>query len=97
MNAADARSLLRERPDARAEELRAMGITRDELEALELLTRFSFESYKLYVLRIANAPGEAGRIARSVKLAELDDQLRRPALRGDPPYAWARRRIARVA
>src|SRR3954454_6502384 len=88
---------LLERPEARAEELRALGLTRDELDALELLTRSPIEPYKLYAARIANAPGEAGRIARAVKLAELDDHLSRPARPGDPPYAWARRRIARVA
>jgi hypothetical protein len=83
-----------ERSDARAEELRAHGLTPVELDALELLTRSPTESYELHVLRIARAPGPAGRLARAVKLADLDDHLRRPALPGDPPYARARRRVA---
>ena len=31
------------------------------------------------MLRIARAPGPAGRLARTVKLADLDDHLRAPA------------------
>jgi hypothetical protein len=65
-----------------------------ELAALELLTRQAGESYELYILRIAYAPGAAGRLARVVKLAELDDHVARPWDPGDPPYAWARRHIA---
>ena len=77
------------------EELRARGLSRDELDALELLTRDPLESYELYVLRIAHARGEAGRIARIVKLADLDDHIAREAAATNaPPYAWARRRIA---
>ena len=84
-----------ERSAVTAEELRAEGLTVPELDALELLTRDPAECYELYALRIANAGGEAGRLARLVKLADLDDHL----ARGDappeaPPYAWARRRIA---
>jgi hypothetical protein len=78
-----------------AEELRAQGLTLDELEALHLLTREPLESYELYVLRIATARDEAGRLARIVKLADLDDHIARGAVPSDaPPYAWARRRIA---
>jgi hypothetical protein len=75
-------------------ELRRHGLTRVELAALELLTRQAGESYEMYVLRIAYAPGAAGRLARMVKLADLDDHLARPWDPGDPPYAWARRHIA---
>jgi hypothetical protein len=60
----------------------------------ELLTRQAGESYELYILRIAYAPGAAGRLARVVKLADLDDHVARPWDPGDPPYAWARRHIA---
>ena len=87
---------LAERCEPRAEELRARGMTPVELDALELLTRLPSESYELYTLRIAHATGDAGRIARRVKLADLDDHLRCRPLPGDPPYAWARRRIARA-
>jgi hypothetical protein len=75
-------------------QLRARGLTEVEELALELLTRRTQEPYDAYVIRIADAPGSAGRIARMVKLADLDDHLahtRIPA--GAPPYAWALRRI----
>jgi hypothetical protein len=55
--------------------LRSKGITPIELEALELLTHAPGEPYEVYVCRIANAPGLAGRLARIVKLADLDDHL----------------------
>ena len=86
-----------ERTRIPAEELRAAGLTIDECEALELLTRAHTESYELYTLRIAFAEGEAGRLARVVKLADLDDHLAHAAPPADaPPYGWARRRIAAV-
>jgi hypothetical protein len=51
------------------------GLTDAEAEALELLTQTDGESFELYALRIAHASGLAGRLARAVKLAELDDHL----------------------
>ncbi len=75
-------------------ELSEHGLTRIELDALDLLTRQAGESYELYILRVAYAPGAAGRIARLVKLADLDDHLARAWDPGDPPYAWARRHVA---
>lgn len=76
-------------------ELRGAGLTTVEFTALKLLTRAPAETYELYVLRIAHAPGEAGRLARRVKLADLDDHLAHdPHSRSTPPYAWARRHIA---
>jgi len=83
-----------ERSEITAEELRAQGLTPVELAALELLTRSPTESYELYVRRIAGAPGPAGRLARTIKLADLDDHLRAPPRPGDPPYARAQRRLA---
>lgn len=56
-------------------ELLARGITPVELTALELLTLAEGENYGLYVRRIARAPGPAGELARTVKLAELSDHL----------------------
>jgi hypothetical protein len=77
------------------EELRVRGMTRVELEALELLTHVATESYEFYVLRIARAAGPAGRLARTVKLADLEDHLAQEIIPPDaPPYAWARRRVA---
>jgi hypothetical protein len=75
-------------------ELRAHGLTPVELAALELLTRRPGESYAVYILRIAYARGAAGRLARVVKLADLDDHLAREWSPDDPPYSWARRHVA---
>jgi hypothetical protein len=74
--------------------LRSNGLTCTELEAVELLTHAPGEPYELYVRRIAAAPGPAGRLARIVKLADLDDHLAHAAIPPDaPPYAWARKRL----
>jgi len=76
-------------------ELVARGLSADEAGALELLTRRPEEPYTRYVLRIAEAAGDAGRLARLVKLADLDDRLSpAPTSLDAPPYAWARRRVA---
>jgi hypothetical protein len=45
-------------------QLRGKHLTRTELEALELLTHASDEPYEVYVRRIADPPGLAGRLAR---------------------------------
>lgn len=74
-------------------ELRERGLTSVEAEALALLTRDPREPYEKHALRIAYAPGEPGRLARMVKLADLDDNMARPWVDGDPPYGWARRHI----
>ena len=74
--------------------LRGEGLTRTELEALELLTHAPGEPYDAYVRRIADAPGPAGRLARTVKLADLEDHLAHASIPSDaPPYAWARKRL----
>ena len=75
--------------------LRQQGLTAVELDALRLLTRDASEAYEVHVLRIAHASGEAGALARTVKLADLDDHLGEPLAPavGVPPYAWARRHI----
>jgi hypothetical protein len=76
------------------DDLTAQGLTPIEREALALLTRQPGESYELYTLRIAWAGGEAGAIARRIKLADLDDHLTQvPSVDGAPPYGWARRHI----
>lgn len=74
------------------EHLRPHGLEAVEEMALSLLTREPAVTYEDHVVGIALATGEAGRIARMVKLADLDDHLAHgwdPA--GAPPYAWARR------
>jgi hypothetical protein len=74
--------------------LRARGLSGTELEALKLLTHAAGEPYEVYVRRIADAPGPAGRIARIVKLADLEDHLAHPSIpAGAPPYAWAREQL----
>jgi hypothetical protein len=74
--------------------LRAKGLTASEESALNLLTRRRDEPYEAYALRVALAPGMEARLARVVKLADLDDHLAhaRPGVMA-PPYAWARRHI----
>jgi hypothetical protein len=79
------------------DELREQGFGEVDAEALALLTRDGEESYELHVLRIAHAPGPAGRLARSVKLADLDDHVAQAWTLGDPPYGWARHHIASAA
>jgi hypothetical protein len=74
-------------------ELSRQGLTPVERAALEVLTRTPGESYELYVLRVAWAGGEAGELARTVKLADLDDHLGHEVPDTAPPYGWARRHI----
>jgi hypothetical protein len=70
------------------------GLNRLERDALRLLTRSDGESYHLHALRIAFADGDAGRIARCVKLADVEDHLAHARLPlTAPPYAWARRQL----
>jgi hypothetical protein len=72
-------------------QLRAQGLSAIELAALELLTRKADQPYRAHVMAIANAPGNRGRIARLVKLADLEDHLAHSRIPSDaPPYAWAR-------
>jgi hypothetical protein len=85
---------LYERCPAAHRQLRGKDLTRTELEALELLTHAPDEPYEVYVRRIADAPGPAGRLARIVKLADLGDHLAHPSIPADaPPYAWAREQL----
>ena len=78
-------------------QLRGQGLTRTELEALRLLTHAAGEPYEAYVRRIADAPGAAGRLARVVKLADLEDHLAHTTIPVDaPPYAWAREQLLGV-
>jgi hypothetical protein len=84
-----------ERTDTSIDALRAEGLTPLEAAALELLTRRDGEAYEMYALRIAFASGEEGPLARTVKVADLDDHIAfAPPDVDIPPYAWARRSIA---
>jgi hypothetical protein len=62
-------------------------LTADELQALCLLTHSADEPYLDYVRRIIDAPGVAGALARSVKQADMLDNLRRCARDHDPAVA----------
>jgi hypothetical protein len=71
-------------------QLRGTDLTRTELEALELLSHAPDETYEVYVRRIVDAPGPAGQLARTVKLADLEDNRAHASIPPDaPPYAWA--------
>ena len=66
-------------------QLRGKDLTGTELEALELLRHDMDDRYETYVRRIASAPGPAGRLARIVKLADLEDHLAHPSIPADAP------------
>jgi hypothetical protein len=61
-------------------ELLEVGVSDDELRALRLLNRSTArgweEGYLAHVEMISRADGPAGRLARSVKLADLQDRIR---------------------
>ena len=83
-----------EHTDASLADLESAGVTPVELQAVQILTRHRDESFEAHARRIACARGPAGRLARMVKLADIDDHLSRegriPARR---PYGWARSHI----
>ena len=84
-----------EKTDTPRDALRRRGLTPTELAALDLLTRGDGETFHRHALRIADATGPAAAIARSVKLADLDDHLgQRNGATDEPPYRWARRLTA---
>jgi hypothetical protein len=79
-------------------ELLSEGLTTEELRALRLLKRTSdTHSSGVYLAQlqlVAAAAGDAGRLARKVKLADLADRHRHPHVRDDgwaPPYERALR------
>ena len=84
-------------------ELLGYGLDEDELRALRLLSRRtqsrSVQVYLAHVELIACAAGRSGRLARIVKLADLEDRRRHPRVRADgwsPPYELAQRRLEAV-
>lgn len=84
-----------ERTSTDLDVLRGDGLTPLEEAALVLLTRPEGEAYEMYVLRVAFAGGDEGRLARTVKRADLEDHIASaPPAEDTPPYAWARRQIA---
>jgi hypothetical protein len=83
-----------ERTRATARQLRTCGLTGADCSALMLLTHDESERYDAYIDRIARADGAEGRIARTVKIADLDDHLRHRVRASAPNYASARSVIA---
>lgn len=80
-----------ESSDLGAAELRDAGVTGTQVRAVELLTRTPSADpadYDAHVRRIAEAPGRAGELARTVKRADLRDRLRHQA--ACPPTAPSR-------
>ena len=78
------------------QQLLIAGLTKDELRALQLLSRptdsRSDRGYFAHVDSIARATGDSGRVARMVKTADLEDRSLYPHIRSDgwsPPYAQA--------
>jgi hypothetical protein len=76
------------------QELLVEGLTQDELRALRLLRRTSEARsdavYLAHVELIARAAGRSGRLARMVKIADLEDRCLHPRVRRDgwsAPYA----------
>lgn len=76
------------------QELLMEGLTQDELRALRLLCRTrdarSHDVYLAHVELIACAAGRSGHLARTVKIADLEDRCLYPRVRRDgwsPPYA----------
>jgi hypothetical protein len=83
-----------EKTDTRLADLRLRGLTPTERAALDLLTRRDGETFARQTLRIGEADGPAGAIARAIKLADLEDHIGQDGGADDPPYRWARRHIA---
>ena len=85
-----------------AQELRALGVSEDEIRAVELLTRdleAGADAYAAHIARIAEAPDRAGRLARVVKRADLRDRLLHQPTSGAsgvirPPYGDALARLS---
>lgn len=75
---------------AASRQLQDKGLTRIEVDALELLAHAPGEPYEAYVHRIAKAPGPAGRLARIVKIADLDDHLAHATIPSDAPRTRGR-------
>ena len=85
------------------QELLAHGLTTDELRALRLLHRavdsHSDRVYLAHIELIARAAGESGALARTVKIADLEDRRLHRRLRPDgwsPPYERGLQRLRAV-
>jgi hypothetical protein len=79
-----------EHSDLTLQDLVDEDLSADEHAALLLLTSEPDETFEVHALRIAFARGPGSRVARAVKLADLDDHLSSAKVAGAPPYDWAR-------
>ena len=82
------------------EALLEAGLDDDELRALRLLSRPAWlrsnRGYMAHIELIARAAGRSGRLARTVKIADLRDRAAHPRAQPDdwlPPYARGLRRL----
>jgi hypothetical protein len=82
------------------QELLMYGLGTDELRALRLLRRAtdsrSDDVYLAHIELIARAAGRSGRLARMVKIADLEDRLLHPRVRNEgwsPPHELGLRRL----
>jgi hypothetical protein len=80
------------------QELLTHGLGSEELRALRLLHRTarSDHVYLAHVELIARAAGRSGRLARMVKIADLEDRRLHPRVRRDgwsPPYELGLQRL----
>ncbi len=83
-----------EKTGTRVDDLHTRGLTPTERAALELLTRREGETFVRHTVRIGAGDGPAGAIARSVKLADLEDHIGLSSGGSyEPPYHWARRHV----
>jgi hypothetical protein len=85
------------------QELLADGLTSDELRAIRLLHRQgdsrSDAVYLAHLSLIIEAAGHSGHLARTVKIADLQDRLLHPRVRRDgwsPPYGLALQLLAQT-
>jgi (p)ppGpp synthase/HD superfamily hydrolase len=83
--------------DLRETDLRRRGISDVVVEAVELLTHAKETPYEAYLDRIGEATGPAAELARTVKTADVKDNLRRSEAAGDrsriAKYSRALRRL----
>ena len=75
-----------EKTDTHLDDLHRRGLTPVERAALELLTRREGETFVRHTVRIGGDDGPAGAIARSVKLADVEDHIGLSRGGGFSPY-----------
>ncbi len=83
-----------ERADQTTKVLLEHGLSTEDYGVLALLPRRHMESYRAHVMRIATGAGRTRRVARTIKLTDLNDHLdHRDSAVSVPNHAWARQQI----